>query len=138
MLPSSIGLEFQRVQVYDLNLDILPAFEAAVRRQSWMKKSRTDFFIILLEPYSIPDRTSAIAFRRQTVLYKTNKRGALRILSPASLLQSEILARYQPSTHAKRSGATIVASDSIMNLGVSAESLPHVIFSFGTAPEYDP
>ncbi len=48
------------------------------------------------------------------------------------------ISRYQPSIHAKMSGATIVASDSTMNLGVSAESLPHVIFSFGTAPEYDP
>jgi hypothetical protein len=36
------------------------------------------------------------------------------------------------------SGATIVASDSIMNFGVSISSLPHVIFSFGMAPEYDP
>ena len=36
------------------------------------------------------------------------------------------------------SGATIVASDSMMNLGVFASSLPQVIFSFGTAPEYEP
>jgi hypothetical protein len=36
------------------------------------------------------------------------------------------------------SGATIVASDSMMNFGVEAESLPQVIFSFGTAPEYEP
>ena len=36
------------------------------------------------------------------------------------------------------SGATMVASDSIMNFGVAAESLPQVIFSLGTAPEYDP
>ena len=42
---------------------------------------------------------------------------------------------YSPSTWAKISGATIVASDSMMNLGVEADSLPHVIFSFGTAPE---
>jgi hypothetical protein len=30
------------------------------------------------------------------------------------------------------------ASDSITWLGVSTPNFPHVIFSFGTAPEYDP
>ena len=48
------------------------------------------------------------------------------------------LTDYWPRTQAKMSGATMVASDSMMNFGVSIESLPHVIFSFGTAPEYDP
>ena len=43
-----------------------------------------------------------------------------------------------PSRYAKISGATIVASDWIMNFGVSTSSLPHVIFSFGIAPEYEP
>jgi hypothetical protein len=33
------------------------------------------------------------------------------------------------------SGATIVASDSTINLGVCISNLPQVIFSFGTAPE---
>jgi hypothetical protein len=42
---------------------------------------------------------------------------------------------YCPNTHAKISGATIVASLSIMYFGVLAPSFPHVIFSFGTAPE---
>ena len=45
---------------------------------------------------------------------------------------------HQPRTFAKISGATIVASDSMMNRGVSALSFPHVIFSLGTAPEYEP
>ena len=45
---------------------------------------------------------------------------------------------YQPRTLAKTSGATMVASDSIMYFGVSTLSLPQVIFSLGTAPEYDP
>ena len=45
---------------------------------------------------------------------------------------------HQPRTFAKSNGATIVASDSITNRGVSTLSFPHVIFSFGTAPEYDP
>ena len=42
---------------------------------------------------------------------------------------------YQPNRYANTSGATIVASDSIMNLGVSTPILPQVIFSLGTAPE---
>ena len=42
---------------------------------------------------------------------------------------------YFPNSQAKISGATIVASDSMMNFGVSTPSFPHVIFSFGTAPE---
>ena len=45
---------------------------------------------------------------------------------------------YQPKILAKMSGATIVASDSIMNFGVSMFSFPQVIFSLGTAPEYEP
>jgi hypothetical protein len=45
---------------------------------------------------------------------------------------------YQPRTLAKINGATIVASDSMMNFGASTFSLPQVIFSLGTAPEYDP
>ena len=45
---------------------------------------------------------------------------------------------YQPKTLANTNGATMVASDSIMNFGVSTLSLPHVIFSLGTAPEYEP
>jgi hypothetical protein len=40
--------------------------------------------------------------------------------------------------YAKIKGTTIVASLSTINLGVSMLSLPHVIFSFGTAPEYEP
>jgi len=42
---------------------------------------------------------------------------------------------YQPRMRPNISGATMVASDSMMNFGVSADSLPQVIFSFGTAPE---
>jgi hypothetical protein len=44
-------------------------------------------------------------------------------------------ARYHPRIQAKIKGATMVASDSMMYLGVSNESFPQVIFSFGTAPE---
>ena len=43
-----------------------------------------------------------------------------------------------PMISANISGATIDASDSMTNLGVSASNLPQVIFSFGTAPEYEP
>ena len=42
---------------------------------------------------------------------------------------------YQSSNQAKINGATIVASLSTMNLGVSMSSFPQVIFSLGTAPE---
>lgn len=42
---------------------------------------------------------------------------------------------YQPSTLAKISGATMVASDSMTKRGVSMASLPQEIFSLGTAPE---
>lgn len=45
---------------------------------------------------------------------------------------------YHPNSHANIKGATIVASLSTINLGVSISSLPHVIFSLGTAPEYEP
>src|SRR5436190_17242068 len=45
---------------------------------------------------------------------------------------------HQPKTFAKTNGTTIVASDSMTNRGVSRFSFRHVIFSFGTAPEYEP
>jgi hypothetical protein len=40
--------------------------------------------------------------------------------------------------YANISGATIEASDSITNRGVAASNFPHVIFSLGTAPLYEP
>jgi hypothetical protein len=42
------------------------------------------------------------------------------------------------SRQAAISGNTMVASDSIMNRGVSGVSLPQLIFSFGGAPLYEP
>jgi len=45
---------------------------------------------------------------------------------------------YCFNSQANINGTTIVASDSTINLGVCISSLPQVIFSFGTAPEYDP
>jgi hypothetical protein len=57
---------------------------------------------------------------------------------PLNAERRTLLESYQPSTQEKIKGTTMVASDSIMNFGVSSESLPQVIFSFGTAPEYDP
>ena len=38
----------------------------------------------------------------------------------------------------KISGVTIVASDSMTNIGVFSVSLSQVIFSFGVAPEHEP
>jgi membrane dipeptidase len=57
----------------------------------------------------------------------------LRVMAQVEKVAKEL--RYQPRTFAKISGATIVASDSMMYLGVSIPSFPHVIFSLGTAPE---
>lgn len=57
---------------------------------------------------------------------------------PTITLQDSVMGDYQPSTYAKISGATIVASLSTMKRGVVGESLPQVIFSLGTAPEYEP
>ena len=61
-----------------------------------------------------------------------------RILLDAPRERQARVRVYQPRTFANTSGATMVASDSIINRGVVERSLPHVIFSFGTAPEYDP
>jgi hypothetical protein len=60
---------------------------------------------------------------------------------PLAIAAADAIVRelgYQPNTFAKTNGATIVASDSMTNRGVSTLSFPHVIFSFGTAPEYEP
>ena len=60
---------------------------------------------------------------------------------PLAIAAPDAIARelgYQPKTFAKTNGATIVASDSITNRGVSTFSFPQVIFSLGTAPEYEP
>jgi len=64
--------------------------------------------------------------------------GKLRIYADIRTLpqhENYFAACYQPKIQANMSGATIVASDSIIYLGVSRDSLPQVIFSFGTAPE---
>ena len=45
---------------------------------------------------------------------------------------------YCFNIQANISGATIVASLSTINFGVLISNLPQVIFSFGTAPEYEP
>ena len=58
------------------------------------------------------------------------RNGAVRERQPAASS-----ACYWFSTLAKISGTTMVASDSMRYDGVSGASLPHVIFSFGTAPE---
>jgi hypothetical protein len=61
--------------------------------------------------------------------------GPLAIAAPDAIVREQV---HQPRILAKTSGATIVASDSMTNRGVSTFSFPHVIFSFGTAPEYEP
>lgn len=62
--------------------------------------------------------------------------GALLIAVDQS--KPAVPAGHHPNTYAHINGITIVASDSITNFGVSTPSLPHVIFSFGTAPLYEP
>ena len=56
---------------------------------------------------------------------------AISLLAPAGFALHSRSAR-------KTSGTTIVASDSITNIGVVSVSLSQVIFSFGVAPEYEP
>jgi len=65
---------------------------------------------------------------------------AITVAQQANSVRGEHLALvlHQPRILAKTRGATIVASDSIMNRGVSTLNFPHVIFSLGTAPEYEP
>ena len=61
-----------------------------------------------------------------------------------NLSQKERFYRYEKiyqefsKMYLKIKGAQIVASDSTMNFGVVISNFPQVIFSFGTAPEYDP
>jgi hypothetical protein len=57
------------------------------------------------------------------------------MLGGGARLGSSVTYGHQSRMYEKISGATIVASDSIMKRGVVPSSLPHVIFSFGTAPE---
>ena len=66
------------------------------------------------------------------------QKGDDRSLGPVITFCQYAGAFYQPSTYAKISGATIVASLSTMKRGVVGDSLPQVIFSLGTAPEYEP
>ena len=56
------------------------------------------------------------------------------ICSGTGSLSTPLVAQ-SPSTYANTSGATIEASELIMNLGQALSSLHQVIFSFGTAPE---
>ncbi len=65
-------------------------------------------------------------------------KGGLRVVWNAGGLTGtpvRLAGGYQPRTQAKISGATMVASDSMMNRGVSTLNFPQVIFSLGTAPE---
>lgn len=63
--------------------------------------------------------------------------GRLRVM-PRRTARTAPCKSHHSNTYANRSGATIVASLSITNAGVSGESLPQVTFSLGGAPEYPP
>src|SRR5262249_16942659 len=90
-------------------------------RQVALQKARVDLVVQHYEGAPLSRQENALAAARRETGW-----------------QHSWMADHQPSTKANTSGATIVASDSIMNRGVSAPSFPHVIFSFGTAPEYEP
>jgi serine protease Do len=63
-------------------------------------------------------------------------KGSMRTIPGPIIMLSGFDERiYQSSSHAKTRGAAMVASDSMMYLGVSTSSFPQVIFSLGTAPE---
>ena len=88
-----------------------------------------------LEKHLNDEATRIVESNEDILLYDTGHiPGALG----TSNLYNPIDRTYQPRTFAKMSGATMVASDSIMYFGVSTLNLPQVIFSLGTAPEYDP
>jgi hypothetical protein len=90
-------------------------------------------------PLGAPPRRLGLDCRPLAVKQQDSADGRLwEDTDPTPHLPPESNSDYQPKIFAKISGATIVASDSTMNFGVSMFSLPHVIFSLGTAPEYDP
>jgi hypothetical protein len=71
--------------------------------------------------------------RRQDDAMKTEA-GIMKIKKSKKLV-AKPLNFYHNNIHAKISGATMVASLSTINFGVLMSNFPHVIFSFGTAPE---
>src|SRR5207247_9303960 len=81
----------------------------------------------------------ASSARSGPAAYKSNRVEAFRLVAEMGQAGSPRWVRcsYQPSTFANTSGATMVASDSMMYFGVSTLNLPHVIFSLGKAPEVD-
>src|SRR5690606_16018279 len=114
-----------------IGLDV-PAQDAQQRRLA--RAVRAD------QPVALGTPQAALAhgrFRRECLVSKQAQRDGRQPIPWRSDPAAAALPAppYQPSTYAKIRGATIVASDSIMNFGVSTSSLPQVIFSLGTAPE---
>jgi hypothetical protein len=89
------------------------------------------YFDIISQTFMHGSKVALQSRRLEHLLVGGIQIAEIRANAPSSVI-------YQPRTYAKINGATIVASDSMMNLGVSTPSFPQVIFSFGTAPEYDP
>jgi hypothetical protein len=111
VLPRSVmGARSPPLQVLTL------AIEFAFRVQHFASAFRV--------PHSV-FRIPCSAFRVPHSAFRV-RRSAFSILS------------YHPKIYANINGATIDASLSTMNFGVVASSFPQVIFSFGTAPEYEP
>lgn len=90
------------------------------------------------------DLTGASAAGHETAAHATRSRHRLarwRFVSARLALMSAVAAFGLDCASIRAcsmSGATIVASDSITNIGVRSVSLSQVIFSLGVAPEYEP
>jgi hypothetical protein len=85
--------------------------------------------------FTLPERGAIEAARATAGLEGSGPSRHKKGRAPLRAAKAIPLRPYWPSTQAKISGATIVASLSTMYFGVEAASLPQVIFSFGTAPE---
>ena len=105
---------------------------------------RTTVWMSMLSPSRREVRTAAcpasLTWKKRSAQSSTRYRAAasstvqgvcLALIRLSPVLASRAL---RPSTWAKMSGATMVASDSMMKLGVVTSSLPHVIFSLGRRP----
>lgn len=102
--------------------------------------------IVLLGPPAKKENKNLPAYRSTEHLAVKSchtRRVTTRLLhmwnSPPSMLGPFCLRLvHTPSTSAKINGATMDASDSMINFGASTPSFPQVIFSLGVAPEYEP
>lgn len=81
------------------------------------------------------DTSSEVHWIGRVIVF-VNKKGklAVKIKKMRGAASQSFGNAYDARTYEKINGATMVASDSMMNLGLSVSSLSQVIFSLGTAP----